>query len=189
MRRGEWILATLVCSLIAALIMVGIVRNAWANTVQLTSTCGQVQVLNDHNHDRVTLSRNGVVHYTFKNNGTYNVTPGTYDWEFFHGARPNGDHGMITVPSCVLPTTTTTSTSTSTSTSTTTVDAPTTTTTEPVTTTTECQDHTLPCAGPPVTFPVHPVTHPTTTTVEIGTAITATQPVAVPVHAQPVTTG
>lgn len=49
---------------------------------------------------------------------------------------------------------------------TTTTVAPTTTTTVVVTSTTECQDHTLACAGPPIT---------TTTSTEIGTAITAKQ--------------
>lgn len=144
------------------------VRQAWANSVRLTSTCGQVQVVNDPRHNRVTLSQNGVVHYTFKKDGVYDVAPGTYFWQFIHGTRPNGDQGTITVPSCE-PTTTTTLAPT-----TTTTDAPTTTsttigtavtsttTTVPVTTTTECQDHTLPCAGPPVTFPVHPINHPPT---------------------------
>lgn len=184
-------LLTFVIAFAATVLLLGIARNAWANSVELTSKCGQVQVVNDHNHDRVTLSQAGVTHYTFKNNGTYNVKPGVYQWAFFHGGRPNGNAGTIDVPTCEGPSTTTTTLA-----PTTTTTQPTTTTTAPETTTTEPRqcfipegcDPTTTTTAPPVTTTTEPNTSSTTpTTIQIGTPITATatQAPAAAVSAQP----
>lgn len=157
----------LVAASVVAYCVLFLIQPTWANTVQLTSQCGQVQVLNDHNHDRVTLSQNGVTHYTFKNNGTYSVTPGVYVWTFFHGAHPNGDQGTITVPSCAPSTTTTTL-------------APTTSTTAPVTTTTERSQCFIPEGCPTTTTSTTVVAKgSTTTSTEIGTA-TSVAPTSTP---------